>query len=133
MAVLFTIVLLAVVVGIFARRDVAAVWPPAGRLFGEIGLDVAPSGSGLTIEKIVPTRTAGGLIINGEIANLGDISEDVPRLRVVLQNAGDQDLQSEIVAPPKARLRPGETAQFATPFADPADAATSVVVTFVSR
>ncbi|MGH7046525.1 MAG: DUF3426 domain-containing protein [Stellaceae bacterium] len=126
-------VLLTVVAGFFARRELVSVWPPAGQLFGAIGLGVEPIGAGLAIEKIVPARTADGLIIDGEIANLGKTPADVPRLRVALQNAADQDLQSKIVDPPKTRLQPGETANFSTPFAHPGDGATGVVVTFVSR
>lgn len=127
------LVVLAVLAGMLARHYLAAVWPPAWRLYGWIGLPVEPAGAGLAIEKIAPVRSGDGLVIDGEIANRGGASQDVPRLRVALQDAAEQEVQFKIVDPPKARLRPGETVHFAAPFAHPADDATGVVVTFASR
>jgi hypothetical protein len=65
-----------------------------------------------------------------------DLSDDeaaareVPRLRVALRNAADNELQFKVIDPPIARLAPGEVAHFKTPFERPDDAATGVVVTF---
>ncbi|HEY3912587.1 MAG TPA: zinc-ribbon domain-containing protein [Stellaceae bacterium] len=124
---------LAAAAGIIAHRHMAAIWPPSGRLYASIGLAAEPAGTGLVIDKIVPVRTADGLMIDGEIANRGSAPEIVPRLRVVLQDAAKKDVQLETMDPPKARLRPGEIVHFAASFAHPADAATGVVVTFASR
>jgi predicted Zn finger-like uncharacterized protein len=130
--VLLLLVMLAVLVGIVARRHLAAMWPSAARFYTSIGLAAEPSGAGLVIGKIAPVRTAQGLMIDGEIANLGSTPRDVPRLRVALQDAAEKEVQFEVVDPPKARLQPGEIVHFATPFAHPVDAATGVVVTFAS-
>jgi predicted Zn finger-like uncharacterized protein len=129
---LVLLVVLAVLTGIVARRQLVAMWPPAERFYASIGLPVEPSGTGLVIGKITPMRTADGLVIDGEIANLGSTPRDVPRLRVALQDAAEKEVQFEVVAPPKARLQPGEIVHFATPFAHPVDAATGVVVTFTA-
>ena len=118
--------------GLFIRRHIAAVWPSAARLYVSTGQSPTPSGTGLVIGKIAPSRTAEGLMINGEIANLGSAARDVPRLRVALQDAAGKEVQFETVDPPKQRLQPGEVAHFETPFAHPPDAATGVVVTFAS-
>ena len=83
------------------------------------------------IGKIVPTRTADGLSIAGEIVNLGSTARAVPRLRLALQDAPGKEVQFEIVDPPKALLQPGEAARFNTPFPAPVDAATGVAVTFL--
>lgn len=92
----------------------------------------APSAIGLVIRNITPTRTGDGIVIDGEIANTGNAPRDVPRLRVALQDSAQKEVQSEIVDAPKARLQPGEVVHFETPFANPPDTATGVVVTFVS-
>ena len=132
-ATVLVLVVLAVLALIFARRHVATIWPSAGGLYASIGLPVEAAGAGLTIEQIAAVRTADGLMIHGEIANPGSRALDVPRLRVALRNAAAQEVQLEIVDPPKARLQPGEIVHFATLFAHPADAATGVVVTFASQ
>ena len=87
-------------------------------------------GTGLVIRKIMPARTANGLVVDGEIANPGDVPRDVPRLRVALQDSAEKEIQFKTVDPPKARLQPGEVVHFETPFAHPPAAATGVVVTF---
>lgn len=121
---------LAVVLGIVARGRVVAIWPSAARLYSWVGHPVEASGPGLVIGKIVPTRTADGLSIAGEIVNLGSTARAVPRLRLALQDARGKEVQFEIVGPPKALLEPGEAAHFDTPFPAPLDAASGVVVTF---
>ena len=121
---------LAVLAGIVGRGRVVALWPSAARLYAWIGRPAEPSGPGLVIGKIMPTRTADGLTIAGEIVNLGNAPRDVPRLRVALQDATGKELQFELVDPPKPRLLPGEVVHFDTPFPNPVDAASGVVVTF---
>jgi predicted Zn finger-like uncharacterized protein len=90
------------------------------------------STTGLVIRNITPAHTADGLVVDGEIANPGNVPRDVPRLHVALQDSAQKEVQSEIVDPPKARLQPGEVVHFETAFAHPPDAASGVVVTFAS-
>ena len=42
----------------------------------------------------------------------------------------EKELQFKTIDPPKPRLEPGEVVHFETPFTNPPDAATGVVVTF---
>ncbi len=91
-----------------------------------------PSTTGLVIRNITPARTADGLVVDGEIANPGNVPRDVPRLHVALRDSAQKEVQSQIVDPPKARLQPGEVVHFETAFAHPPDAASGVVVTFAS-
>lgn len=84
------------------------------------------------IRKITPARIPDGLVVDGEIANPGNVPRDVPRLRVALQDSAEKELQFKIIDPPKPRLEPGEVVHFETPFTNPPDAATGVVVTFAS-
>lgn len=130
---LLMLVAIAVLAAVAWRRQLAGLWPPAARLYAAVGMPVEARGAGLVIGKIAPSRISDGLMIDGEIANLGGAPQDVPRLRVALQDAADKEVQFEIVEPPKPRLQPGEVAHFATPFKHPDDAATGVVVTFAPR
>jgi predicted Zn finger-like uncharacterized protein len=127
-AVLLALAVLAGVV--VARGAVVALWPPAARLYALAGVSVEPPGTGLKIEKLAPSRTADGLIIEGDIANGGKTVQDLPRLRVALRDATEKEVQFKIIDPPKPRLPPGAVAHFKTPFDHPDDAATGVVVTF---
>jgi len=123
---------LAIVAGVvIARGAVVALWPPAARFYALVGWPAEPPGSGLKIEKLAPSRTSDGLIIEGDITNTGKTTEDLPRLRVALRDAAEKDVQFKIIDPPKPRLPPGATAHFKTPFDHPDDAATGVVVIFV--
>jgi predicted Zn finger-like uncharacterized protein len=117
-------------VAIQARERVAALWPPAAAVYAAIGWPVAPSGAGLEIGGIVPARTPQGLVIEGEVTNISRLPHRVPKLKVALRDAGAKEVTSKIIEPPKPRLLPGEVEHFETPFSNPPDAATGVVVTF---
>ena len=84
----------------------------------------------LQLGKIVPTRSAGSLVIEGDVTNSGNVARDVPPLRVALRDSAEKEVQFRIIDPPKARLSPSETARFKTTFDHPDAAATGVVVTF---
>jgi predicted Zn finger-like uncharacterized protein len=125
---------LALVAGVVvARGAIVALWPPAARLYALAGLTAEPPGAGLKIEKLVPSRTPDGLIIEGDIINGGKTAQDVPRLRVALRDAAERDVQFKVIDPPMPRLPPGVAAHFRTPFDHPDDAATGVVVTFAKQ
>jgi hypothetical protein len=130
-AVLLALAVLAGVV--VARGAVVALWPPAARLYALAGFAAEPPRTGLKIEKLVPSRTPDGLVIEGDIANNGRATQDLPRLRVALRDTGDKEVQFKIVDPPQPRLAPGAVAHFKTPFDHPDDAAKGVVVTFAQR
>jgi len=130
-AVLLAVAVLAGVV--VARGAVVALWPPAARLYALAGFSAEPPLTGLKIEKLVPSRTPDGLVIEGDIANNGKMTQDLPRLRVALRDASEKEVQFKIVDPPQPRLPPGAVAHFKTPFDHPDDAAKGVVVTFAKR
>ena len=87
----------------------------------------------LQLGKIVPTRTAGSLVIEGDVTNSGNVASDVPPLRVALRDSAEKEVQFRIIDPPKARLSPSETARFKTTFDHPDEAATGVFVTFLPK
>ena len=130
-AVLLALAVLAGVV--VARGAVVALWPPAARLYALAGFAAEPPWAGLKIEKLAPSRTPDGLVIEGDIANSGKTTQDLPRLRVALRDAAEKEVQFKIVDPPQPRLPPGAVAHFKTPFDHPDEAAKGVVVTFAKR
>ena len=130
LAVIFVLLALAIVATIIDRKEVVAMWPAAARFYALAGLVAAPQGPGLELAKIAPTRTAEGLVIEGDITNTGTTARDVPRLRVALRDPAEKETQFKIVDPPTVRLAPGETAHFKTSFDHPDEAATGVLVTF---
>src|SRR6516225_11547331 len=107
-------------------RVVRIVFPPGGGPWAT----VEPR---LQLGKIVPTRTAGGLVIDGDVTNSGNAASDVPPLRVALRDSAEKEFQFRIIDPPKARLSPSETARFKTTFDHPDEAATGVFVTFLPK
>ncbi|MBV8133274.1 MAG: zinc-ribbon domain-containing protein [Alphaproteobacteria bacterium] len=123
----------AILAAIIARKEVVALWPAAARFYAFAGLAGAPPGPGLELAKIAPTRTAEGLVIEGDIINAGSTVRDVPRLRVALRDPAEKETQFKIIDPPTVRLGPGETTHFKTSFDHPDEAATGVLVTFAPR
>jgi predicted Zn finger-like uncharacterized protein len=129
---LLVLLLAAVIAGAYFGRDrIVALWPQAARLYSIIGLAESP-GEGLDIANVTSTRNVDGLIVEGDITNKVGVPRPVPKLRVVLRDASQNDVAVKIVDPPKGRLLPGETAHFVVAFLPASDAAVGVVVTFVA-
>jgi predicted Zn finger-like uncharacterized protein len=132
LGLVFVLLVVAVLAGIIARGEVMAMWPAAARLYALAGLPAIPSGPGLELGEVIPARTADGLIIEGNITNAGSTAREVPRLRVVLRDPNEKEIQFKIIDPPTARLGPGESAHFKTSF-DNADETATVKVSFAPR
>jgi predicted Zn finger-like uncharacterized protein len=138
-------VLLVLLLGVAAlaavveRRQIVALYPAAAHFYARIGLPVAVPAAGnaataaaLKIAHIAASRTAHGLVIEGDILNNGSAASQVPRLRIALQDRNNRELQSEIVDAPEPRVSAGAHLHFSAPFANPNSAATDVEVTFAS-
>jgi hypothetical protein len=132
LGLVFVLFVVAVLAGIIARGEVMAMWPAVARLYALAGLPAIPSGPGLELGEVIPARTADGLIIEGNITNAGSTAREVPRLRVVLRDPNEKEIQFKIIDPPTARLGPGESAHFKTSF-DNADETATVKVSFAPR
>ena len=130
LGVILALLAIAILAAIIGRKEVVAMWPAAGRVYALAGLSAAPHEPGLELAKIVPTRTAEGLVIEGDITNTGATAQDVPRLRVALRDPADKETQFKIIDPPTGRLGPAETVHFKTSFDHPDEVATGVLVTF---
>lgn len=118
-----------------ARDQVVGYWPPAANYYAMLGAPVAVSqGSGLGFDKVTKRYdTQDGLltlVIEGEVVNLSRVARDVPKLRVVLQDASKHELQSWSFAVTDEPLLPGGTLPFRTSISQPNAEATGFVVTF---
>jgi predicted Zn finger-like uncharacterized protein len=127
------VILALIAAALIGRRQVVAHFPHTAPAYAFLGLPVTrPAIGRLAIRKIQPTRSGDGLVIEGEVANIGEAPRTVPRLRVALCNASDEEVQAKIIVPPKGRLKPGEVEHFRTVFERPNQTATEVAVSQVA-
>jgi len=117
-------------VAIFARERIMAVWPATTRFYASLDL-VAPPGAGLEV-TLSPSRTADTLVIDGNIVNGAAVPRPIPRLRLTLRDGNRADLVSQVIDPPVPRLLPGASAHFNAVFDHPSLTATKVDVTFAT-
>jgi predicted Zn finger-like uncharacterized protein len=119
---------------VWARDQVVGWWPPAARLYALVGLPVVQPGTGLELRKVTPTREVENglptLVIEGEVANVSNVARPVPKLKVILRDSNDHELQAWTFAVTDERLLPGASVPFRTSVTQPSEAATGVVVTF---
>ena len=120
-----------VLVAMFGRDRIVALWPAAGQFYAAFSPADRP-GTGLNV-SVTPTRTTDGLVIDGDIVNNAPQPRPIPRLRVTLRDGNKADLESRVIAPPVAQLGPGATAHFNTTFEHPSITATGVAVTFATN
>jgi predicted Zn finger-like uncharacterized protein len=122
--------------GVLARDQIVERWPPAAKLYSMLGLGVEPAGAGLELRKVTPSRTVENgqpaLLIVGEVANVSSIARDVPKLKVVLRDKDERELQSWSFTATEERLLPGASVPFRTTLVSPNESATGVVVTFAN-
>ena len=122
-----------VATAVLARNTIVAVFPPAARVYGAVGLRPEPPGTGLQIGKVAPTRNGDALVVEGEVTNTTNVSRTVPPLRIALRDAAGKELTSKVIDPPAATLAAGGNEHFRTQFEHPSDAATGVAVTFAGK
>jgi hypothetical protein len=118
------------------RQQIVDYWPPAARLFTELGVKLRVVGEGLEIRNLnlTNTRRDGGvvLVVAGEIANTTQEAKDVPALRAALLDSQKRELQDWIFSAGHDRLLPGEVASFQTEVADPKAGAANISITFTA-
>lgn len=134
--VAMVVVLAGLMVGaVSTRTQITSLWPPAARLYAMIGFPVAPTKLGLEFRNVKPTRgTENGLptlAIDGEVVNISQVAHDVPKLRVVLRDGNDHEVQAWTISVTDEPLLPGASIPFHTSVTQPNEAATGVIVLFV--
>ncbi|MGE0255279.1 MAG: DUF3426 domain-containing protein [Alphaproteobacteria bacterium] len=140
LAVLALVAALALLGGVlwFLRAELVTAWPPAGRVYAAIGIEVGPPapGEGLTVRNTTFLReTVDGVVnlaIRGEVANVDSDPRDVPPVVAVLIDKAGKELQRVTFSIDAARLDPGEAAAFVTRIANPHREAAQVNFTFAA-
>jgi len=118
---------------VVARAYVVSVWPPAARLYSMIGYKPTIDDLGLRVKFSVARKDENDqpvVAVDGEVTNISTVTRDVPKLHVALHDSSDHELQGVDVAVTDQRLLPGASIPFHTSIAQPAKAATTVVVSF---
>jgi hypothetical protein len=119
------------VLAIVGRDGMLAVWPSTAGVYRALNLVPAPA-DGLKVTLTV-TRKGGALVVVGDIVSSAAEARDVPPLRVSLQDARRNDVDTRTIDPPVARLAPGATARFETVFEHPNMTATGAAAIFAIR
>ncbi|HWE74300.1 MAG TPA: zinc-ribbon domain-containing protein [Stellaceae bacterium] len=118
-----------------ARQQVMSAAPFTGRLYSLVGLGPVLPGQGLEFRDVTPSRGVDDgtptLAVNGQVANVSNSPKAVPKLRVVLRDGNNKELQSWTVSVTDAMLAPGSSVPFHTTISQPPDGATGVVVSFL--
>lgn len=135
------LVLLAIVVGIgaggwFGRGAIVAFWPPATELYALLGVPVQrPATVGLKIENVHSTTSTDGgttvLVVTGQISNPTHDVKPVPKIRVGLRNAGQQEIYHWVFAADDSQLAPEGKLPFTTKLPGPPADARDLTVDFV--
>ena len=130
------VVLLAVVIGggFFMRDMVIATWPAAAQLYAGLGLTSEQPGSGLDLRNVrsreLTSDGAKTLLIEGEITNSSPTVRQVPKLRALLFDSREREVQHWSFSAPESRLMPGETAAFRTEIRNPSANAVRLTIVF---
>jgi len=138
---LLLVIVIAVVVGAgyYGRDQVMRLWPSSARIYERIavaiGVPFRAADHALIIAGVRTRHISAGdqpiLVVEGDLANPTERVVDVPRLRVVMLDAGRSKIGETVFQAVKRRLVPGEALPFRTYIADPPSDAAVVSVHFV--
>lgn len=128
-------VVAAIVAGLyFGRATIVHYMPKAEKLYAMAGISGNTIGMGLDIRNVKSEREvedgADLLIVRGIIANVSEEPRDVPRIRVAVYDASDEEVLSIIVDPQKAKLDPKDNTGFKARLINPPPTARRLEVTF---
>jgi predicted Zn finger-like uncharacterized protein len=133
----WTLAVIVIVAGVWGlvveRAYVMNAWPPATKLYAMIGYGPTIADLGLRVKFAVSRRDENDqpvVAVDGDVTNVSTVTRDVPKLHVALHDGNDRELQGVDVAVTDQRLLPGASIPFHTTIAQPAKAATTVVVSF---
>ena len=120
--------------GYLFQEKIVAFWPPASQLYAMAGLGAEEEKFGLAIQNVKwehkQEKSKPVLLVRGEVANISDQPQSVPRLRVVILDEHDRRLFRWTVTTAKNSLDPGQATNFSTRLANPPADARSLAVTF---
>ncbi len=117
------------------RTPIARLIPSAAPVYAGLGLEV--NSRQMKLEAVVSRLTEEDgrriLVVEGEIRNIADESRAAPRIRLAVLDSAGQEIYCWTAAPPKSRLRIGETASFRARLAAPPEAGREVRVRFAAN
>jgi len=119
------------------RQPIVDYWPPAARLYTQLGIPLRVLGEGLEIRppQVAQAEENGNRVlkVTGEIVNTTEEAKDVPPLRAVLLDAENRELQRWNFTVEQPRLLPGEIANFQTDVVDPKPGAANIRIVFTNE
>jgi hypothetical protein len=117
------------------RTRIARLIPAAAPIYASLGLDV--NSRQMKLEAVVSRLTEEDgrriLVVEGEIRNIADEPREAPRIRLAVLDSAGQEIYCWTAAPPKSRLRIGETATFRARLAAPPEKGREVRVRFAAN
>lgn len=115
------------------RKEIAAFWPSTAKLYEAAGAPI--NLLGLEFRNISYERQSENglpvLAIKGSVVNVSDEVKTLPRLRVGLRDAKQQELYHWTFALPDKELKPKQSAEFTTRLSSPPVEARDLEVRFV--
>jgi predicted Zn finger-like uncharacterized protein len=117
------------------RKDIVRVLPQTASLYAAMGMPV--NVRGLSFDQVVTSMEVHEgvpiLVVQGKIVNDTGAAIDVPRLKLVVQNAAKQEVYSWTVVPSQARLPAYQSVGFRSRLASPPPDGRDVLVRFLTR
>jgi hypothetical protein len=115
------------------RKEIAAFWPSTTKLYAAAGAPI--NLLGLEFRNISYERQHENglpvLAVKGSVVNVGDEAKTLPRLRVSLRDAKQQELYHWTFALAEKELQPKQAANFTTRLSSPPVDARDIEVRFV--
>jgi len=120
--------------GLFLARDaIVSVLPSAAGVYDAVGLGPAKDALVVRQDSLSTKREIVGakevLVVRGQVMNASDEPQAVPRIRVTLYDADDEELQYIVVPPGQKQVDAGGMAPFRARIENPAATARQVKVT----
>ncbi|SLN26518.1 hypothetical protein OCH7691_00822 [Oceanibacterium hippocampi] len=121
---------------LLAREQIVQLWPASSKLYGMLQMPVNPNQIGLEFENVKPSKQPEKngemfLIVSGDIRNVARETRPLPRLRIALQNADQQEIYHWTADLGVSELAAGDVLHFSKRLKNPPAAAVGVKVTFV--
>ena len=100
----------------FGRAEISKMMPRFQSLYDKVGVEAPRPGDGLSIaessKRLQRINGIETLVVQGYVANIGDIPRTVPGIRLDLYNEKKEVIQSETAPAPAGLLDPGASAAF---------------------
>jgi len=126
-----------IAIGLLARQQAIAAWPPVERFYALVGLAPEIAGTGLEIRSVASGRMSEGekqwLVVTGEILNTSQHVREVPELSGTLQDAEGKTVYEWFFVATETRLLPGEIVAFETRVENPSSTAEAMAIGFSGR